>query len=84
MPVIGTARVKLVNSKNSKIHCVEFTIVDGDDTPLLGSSMAQQMELLTVQYKNILNTVAESTSLAQQKESVVSNNYPGDLKSIME
>ena len=42
------------------------------------------MELLTVQYKNILNTVAESTSLAQQKESVVSNNYPGDLKSIME
>ena len=42
------------------------------------------MELLTVQYKNILNTVAENTSLAQQKESVVSNNYPGDLKSIME
>ena len=42
------------------------------------------MELLTVQYKNILNTVAENTPLAEQKESVVSNNYPGDLKSIME
>lgn len=79
MPVIGTARLKLVNSKNATTHWADFTIVDGDYTPLLGSTTAQQMDLLTVQYENILNTVTHNKP--EQKEV---NNCRGDLESVME
>ena len=54
LKVLGVAKVSLQNPKNKKKYRAEFAIIDEDYTPLLGSSMAQQMGLITVQQENIL------------------------------
>ena len=58
LKLLGVAKVSLCNPKNKKKYCVEFAVIDEDYTPLLGSSAAQQMGLITVQQQNILQ-VAE-------------------------
>ena len=52
LKVLGVARLSLGNPK--KKYRAEFAIIDEDYTPLLGSSAAQQMRLITVQQENIL------------------------------
>ena len=54
LKVLGVAKVSQRNLKNKKKYRAEFAIIDEDYTPLLGSSMAQQMGLITVQQENIL------------------------------
>ena len=54
LKVLGVAKISLQNPKNKKKYCAEFAIIDEDYTPLLGSSAAQQMGLITVQQENIL------------------------------
>ena len=54
LKVQGVAKVSLRNLKNKKKCRAEFAIIDEDYTPLLGSSAAQQMGLITVQQENIL------------------------------
>jgi len=39
---------KLQNPKNNKRYSVEFVVVEGDRTPLIGLSAAEQMKLITV------------------------------------
>ena len=61
MPVLGTCRVSMRNPKNNKKCNVEFVVVKGDHTPLIGShSLTQQMNLVTVQHENIqqVSTIA--------------------------
>ena len=50
------AKISLRNPENKKKYRAdhEFPIIDEDYTPLLGSSAAQQMELISVQQENIL------------------------------
>ena len=60
------AKVSLRNPKNKKKYRVEFAVIDEDYTPLLGSSAAQQMELITIQQQNIL----------QVTELVSQDSYP--------
>ena len=54
LKVLGVAKLSLRNPKNKKKYRAEFAIIDEDYTPLLGSSAAQQMRLITVQQENIL------------------------------
>ena len=55
LKVLGMAKVSLRNPKNHKKYGVQFVIIDDDYTPLLVSTSAQKMGLITVQHENILN-----------------------------
>ena len=57
LKLLGVAKVSLSNPNNKKKYRVEFAVVDEDYTPLLGSSAAQQMGLITVQKENILQVI---------------------------
>ena len=57
LKLLGVAKVSLRNPKNKKKYRVEFAVIDEDYTPLLGSSAAQQMGLITVQKENILQVI---------------------------
>ena len=54
LEVLGLAKISLRNPKNKKKYRAEFAVVGEDNTPLLGSAAAQQMNLITVQHENIL------------------------------
>ena len=53
LKVLGVAKISLQNPKNKKKYHAEFAIIDEDNTPLLGSSAAQQMGLITVQQEHL-------------------------------
>ena len=55
MSAIGRAKIALVNPKNMESYLIDFTIVDGNFSPLLGLETAQKMKLLVVQTQNILS-----------------------------
>ena len=61
------AKIQLRNPKNQKKYRVQFVVIDEDYTPLLGSTSAQEMGLITVQHENILNV----------NETVVKTEYQG-------
>ena len=50
---LGTCIVCMRNPKNSKKYNVEFVVVKGNYTPLIGSRASQQMNLVTVHEENI-------------------------------
>ena len=54
LKVLGVAKIQLRNLKNQKYR-IQFVVIDEDYTPLLGSTSAQEMGLITVQHENILN-----------------------------
>ena len=56
MKSIGTSKITIVNPKNLERYLVDFTIVSGDFTRLIGLKTAQEIKLLTVQCENILST----------------------------
>ncbi|XP_028839495.1 uncharacterized protein K02A2.6-like isoform X3 [Denticeps clupeoides] len=52
---LGKCKVKLRNPRNKKLYRVEFMVVDeGSAVPLLGSRAVQAMNLVKVQYENIM------------------------------
>lgn len=52
---IGKCKVKLRNPRNKKLYRLEFMVVDeGSAVPLLGSRAVQAMNLVKVQYENIM------------------------------
>ena len=51
LKLLGVAKVSLCNPKNKKKYRFEFAVIDEDYTPLLGSSAAQQMGLITLNSK---------------------------------
>ena len=53
--VQGVAKIQFRNPKNQKKYHVQFVVIDEDYTPLIGSTSAQEMRLITVQHENILN-----------------------------
>ena len=63
MPVLGTWRVGMRNSKEKKYNA-EFVVVKGDYTPLIGSHASQRMNLVTVQQENIQQVTTNTESLA--------------------
>ena len=55
LKVLGVAKIQLGNPKTREKYRVQFVVIDEDYTPLLGSTSAQEMGLITVQHENILN-----------------------------
>ena len=45
---LGECRLNLRNPRNQKKYSINFVVVDGEYTPLLGASAAQQMKIITV------------------------------------
>ena len=70
---LGVAKVSLRNPKNKKKYRAEFAIIDEDYTPLLGSSTAQQMGLITVQQENILQVKESYQELNMER---IAATYP--------
>ena len=68
MSAIGKAKISLVNPKNKESYLIDFTIVVGNFTPLLGLETAQQMKLLVVQRQNTLS-IREDTSPSDTEKS---------------
>ena len=50
---LGTARVSMRNPKTRKKCNAKFVVVDGNNTPLIGARVAQQMGFIVVQHHNI-------------------------------
>ena len=50
---LGQCRTILRNLKNSKKYNVEFVVVEGDRTPLIGHSAEEQMKLIEVREENL-------------------------------
>ena len=73
LKVLGVAKISLRNPKNKKRYLVEFAIIDEDCTPLLCSSAAQQMGLITVQQENILQAMDRYEELNMEK---ITATYP--------
>ena len=71
--MLGVAKVSLRNPKNKKKYRAEFAIIDEDYTPLLGSSTAQQMGLITFQQENILQVKESYQELNMEK---ITTTYP--------
>ena len=53
MKTTGTCNLTLKNPKTSERYSVQFVVVDGDFTPLLGAEAVQTMKLIKIQYENI-------------------------------
>ena len=73
LKVLGVAKVSLRNPNNKKKYCAEFAIIEEDYTPLLGSSMAQKMGLITVQQENILQVKESYQELNMER---IAATYP--------
>ena len=78
LKVLGVARVSLRNPKNKKKYRAEFTVIEEDYTPLLGSSMAHQMGLITVQQENILQVKEGYQELNMER---IAATYPDVFQS---
>lgn len=59
---LGMCRVRLHNPKTHKKYSVEFIVVPGNLTPLLGSSAIQQMKLITVNSDNFAHVAGVAPS----------------------
>ena len=62
---LGRKRVRVVNPKNGKKYSVEFVVVKGSCTSLLGAKASQQMGLLSVNRNNILAIETQSGGEAE-------------------
>ena len=65
--VIGTCRVPIKNKKNGRKYMVKFKVIDQSFTPLIGKRDAERMELITVNYHNIANTVHMDNAFASKE-----------------
>ena len=81
VPVLGTCKLHLKNPKNDRRYLVPFYVIDSERNslqnkfPLLGSSTAQQMQLISVNHENIaivdeLHETVANVSSKDTKESL--------------
>ena len=73
---LGTCRVKLHNPKTHKKYSVEFIVVPGNLTPLLGTSAVQQMQLITVNNENFCRVAGVTESQRLEPQSDPMSEYP--------
>ena len=57
---LGKKRVRIENPKNGKKYSIEFIVVKGNCTPLIGAKASQQMCLLSINRNNILAEESQS------------------------
>ena len=63
LPVLGTCKVSMRNPKKSKKYNVEFVVVKGNYTLLIGFRASQQMNLATVHQENIQKVTTDTEKL---------------------
>ena len=63
LPVLGTCKVSMRNPKKSKKYNVEFVVVKGNYTLLIGSRASQQMNLATAHQENIQQVTTDTNNL---------------------
>ena len=51
---LGKTVLKMFNPKTVKTHKTEFIVVEQEATPILGNQSIQNMNLVTINYRNIL------------------------------
>ena len=52
---MGKCELYITNPKNGNSYMAEFIVINEKWTPIIGSTLAQRMKLITVQYENILS-----------------------------
>lgn len=65
---IGKTTLALTNPKNQSVHQVDFIVVQQKTTPILGNPSIQMMQLVTINYDNILH-------VAMQSDEMLTENY---------
>lgn len=69
---LGKCKVKIRNPRNDKLYRLEFQVVDQKDRiPLLGRRASEGMQLIKVQYENILTI----DSIVTREESTATKEY---------
>lgn len=58
---LGKRRMSIRNPTNGKKYSIEFVVVQEDLLPLLGKRVAEQMELITVNYRNFAQVASISS-----------------------
>ena len=66
----GRCTLELHNRKSDKSYCTKFVVLKEQSTPLLGSEIIQQMDLIQVRFKNILSLVASPHKETLTKEKI--------------
>ncbi|XP_033123153.1 uncharacterized protein LOC117121877 [Anneissia japonica] len=77
VPVLGTCKLRLKNPRNGKRYLVPFYVISNlkgslHKLPLLGSTTAQQMQLISVNHENIaiVNELQDEMSNVKTKENL--------------
>ncbi|XP_033116783.1 uncharacterized protein K02A2.6-like [Anneissia japonica] len=77
VPVLGTCKLRLKNPRNGKRYLVPFYVISNQKgslhkLPLLGSTTAQQMQLISVNHENIaiVNELQDEMSNVKAKENL--------------
>ena len=55
-----------MNPKNGNTHKVDFVVVKQYTTPILGHQIIQHMNLVTINFDNILALKSEATTLTEE------------------
>ena len=80
MSAVGKAKISLVNPKNMENYMIDFTVVDGSFTLLLGLETALKMKLLVVQTQSTLSIREDTLSFDAEKpkftRDTVMSEYP--------
>lgn len=71
LSLLGKCKVKVRKPRNNKLYRLEFQVIDQhDEIPLLGRKTNDAMELIKVQYDNILAFVSKSCNKHEIMEKV--------------
>ena len=63
---LGKTVLKMFNPKTGKTHKTEFIVVEQEATPILGNQSIQNMNLVTINYRNILALKSEEITLTEE------------------
>ena len=65
MTSLGSSELCVTNPKNGASYNMTFVVIDAEVTPIIGSQSAQEMNLLKIQYQNILKIDNDNKTLTK-------------------
>ena len=65
MTSLGSSELCVTNPKNGASYNMTFVVIDAEVTPIIGSQSAQEMNLLKIQYQNILKIDDDNKTLTK-------------------
>ncbi|KXJ06970.1 Transposon Tf2-6 polyprotein [Exaiptasia diaphana] len=75
MSAVGTSSIEINNPKNGQRYNLDFVIVKGDYTPLIGLQAALKIKLIEIHKENILTVDEEYTTVKGLTKDEVLNEY---------